>query len=92
MFLHYNQVLTSDGLDRIAALTRAKVDRDFPDERLARTTADDEQLRLARTLRIRHARDGDEERVGVGVEGAAVGRLRSHKKTVRRMQRPRKVA
>ncbi|MBK8139367.1 MAG: sulfotransferase [Chloroflexi bacterium] len=41
MFLHYNQVLTSDGLDRIAALTGAKVNRDFPDERLARTTADD---------------------------------------------------
>ncbi|NOG51689.1 MAG: hypothetical protein HND48_21365 [Chloroflexi bacterium] len=31
LFLHYNQVLTQDGLDKIEALTGAAVNRAFPD-------------------------------------------------------------
>lgn len=39
LFLHYNQVLTQDGLDKIEALTGAAVNRAFPDAQLARTKA-----------------------------------------------------
>ena len=35
-FLHFNQVLTTEGLDRIETLVEARVDRSFPDETLAR--------------------------------------------------------
>lgn len=44
LFLHYNQVLTHDGLDRIESLTGAPVNRAFPDERLARTRADERRV------------------------------------------------
>lgn len=36
LFLHFDQVLTSAGLDKIEALVEARVDRGFPDETLAR--------------------------------------------------------
>lgn len=36
LFLHFDQVLTSAGLDQIEALVEARVDRGFPDETLAR--------------------------------------------------------
>lgn len=41
LFLHYDQVLTPSGLDRIEALTGAAVNRSFPDEKLARSTGQD---------------------------------------------------
>jgi hypothetical protein len=40
LFLHYQQVLTPYGLDQIEAFTGAVVNRDFPDERLRRTSAE----------------------------------------------------
>lgn len=37
LFIHYDQLMTPAGLDRIAQFVGAAVDRDFPDRRLART-------------------------------------------------------
>jgi hypothetical protein len=37
LFLHYDQVLTPDGLDRLEAHTGARVNRDFPDAALKRS-------------------------------------------------------
>jgi hypothetical protein len=37
LFLHYDQVLRGDGLDRLAEHVRADVDRDFPEPRLRRS-------------------------------------------------------
>lgn len=37
LFLHYDQVLTPDGLDRLAAHTGARINRDFPDAALKRS-------------------------------------------------------
>jgi hypothetical protein len=38
LFIHYNQVLTQQGLDRIATFTGAEVDRNFPDPKLRRSS------------------------------------------------------
>ncbi len=53
LFLHYNQVFTPQGLDSIEALTHARVNRQFPDERLARTRADNARVpwHIRRTYR-----------------------------------------
>lgn len=40
LFLHYDQVLTPQGLDRIEAHVGAKVNRNFPDAALTRTESD----------------------------------------------------
>lgn len=40
LFLHYEQVLTPAGLDQIAALTEADIDRAFPETGLRRTQSD----------------------------------------------------
>lgn len=39
LFLHYDQVLHGDGLDRIEKLVEAPIDRSFPDAKLRRSTA-----------------------------------------------------
>jgi hypothetical protein len=44
LFLHYDQVLTPSGLDRIEALTGAVVNRAFPDQNLARSTGQDRAI------------------------------------------------
>jgi hypothetical protein len=36
LFLHYNQVLKPEGMDKIASFTCAKIDRSFPEESLLR--------------------------------------------------------
>jgi len=41
LFLHYNQVLTGEGLDAIEAFLEAPVDRSFPDPRLRRSVSTD---------------------------------------------------
>lgn len=40
LFLHYNQVLTEQGLDRLESFTEAKVDRSFPDKSLRKNLSD----------------------------------------------------
>ena len=40
LFLHYNQVLTPEGLDRLESFTGAPVDRTFPDTNLRRSTSE----------------------------------------------------
>ena len=40
LFLHYEQVLTDEGLDRIARFVDVDVDRDFPDRALKRSSSD----------------------------------------------------
>jgi len=37
LFLHYNQLLTKEGLDRLEYFTGASVDRSFPDPSLRRS-------------------------------------------------------
>jgi len=37
LFLHYDQLLSADGLDRLEEFTGANVDRDFPDKSLKRS-------------------------------------------------------
>jgi len=37
LFLHYNQVLTSEGMDKLEEFTGAKVDRSFPTAKLSRS-------------------------------------------------------
>jgi hypothetical protein len=39
LFLHYNQVLSSEGLEQLETFLEAPVDRSFPDSRLRRTAA-----------------------------------------------------
>ena len=41
LFIHYNQVLTPEGLDRLEALIEAPVDRSFPEARLSRSRSDE---------------------------------------------------
>jgi hypothetical protein len=41
LFIHYKQMLTAEGLDRLAVFTGAPVDRSFPDRTLQRTASDD---------------------------------------------------
>ena len=38
LFLHYRQVLTSEGLDKIGSFVDVEVDRDFPDRALRRSS------------------------------------------------------
>ena len=38
LFLHYDQIMTSEGLNRLEAHTGARVDRNFPDAALKRST------------------------------------------------------
>lgn len=40
LFIHYRQAFTGTGLDRLASLTGAEIDRSFPDRALQRSTAD----------------------------------------------------
>lgn len=40
LFIHFDQMLTSSGLDRLEAFTGSPVDRDFPDPRLRRSSAE----------------------------------------------------
>lgn len=40
LFLHYNQVLTGEGIDRLEQLTGAKADRSFPDATLRRSVSE----------------------------------------------------
>jgi hypothetical protein len=42
LFLHYNQVLTSEGMDKLEEFTGAKVDRSFPTAKLSRSGASEE--------------------------------------------------
>ena len=44
LFLHYDQMVAGDGLDKIASLAQAKVDRAFPEKRLQRTVATESVL------------------------------------------------
>lgn len=37
LFLHYNQVLTSEGMDKLEEFTGAKIDRSFPTAKLSRS-------------------------------------------------------
>jgi hypothetical protein len=37
LFIHYNQIIDGNGLDKLEAFTGAKVDRSFPDSNLRRT-------------------------------------------------------
>jgi hypothetical protein len=39
LFLHYEQVLTGDGLDALERCLQCRVDRDFPEKRLRRSQA-----------------------------------------------------
>jgi hypothetical protein len=41
LFLHYNQVLTSEGMDKLVEFTGTKVDRSFPTAKLSRSRASD---------------------------------------------------
>lgn len=41
LFIHYGQLLTDEGLDRLAAFTGAPVDRSFPEGRLRRSRSDE---------------------------------------------------
>ena len=41
LFLHYNQVFTREGLDRLESFTEASVDRSFPDPTLRRSFSND---------------------------------------------------
>lgn len=50
LFLHYNQVLTDDGLTRIETLLDTKVNRNFPEARLQRTQADQPATRVAQRI------------------------------------------
>jgi hypothetical protein len=40
LFLHFNQVLTGEGIDRLEQLTGAKADRSFPDATLSRSVSE----------------------------------------------------
>jgi hypothetical protein len=40
LFVHYNQVLSGDGIDRLEQLIAAKLDRNFPDQNLRRSYSD----------------------------------------------------
>jgi hypothetical protein len=40
LFLHYNQVLAKEGMDKLEEFTGAKVDRSFPTATLCRSTPD----------------------------------------------------
>lgn len=39
LFIHYDQIVSTEGLDRIETLTNAKTDRSFPDIKLKRTSS-----------------------------------------------------
>jgi len=42
LFLHYNQVLTSEGMDKLEEFTGAEVDRSFPTAKLSRSKPSEE--------------------------------------------------
>lgn len=54
LFLHYNQLLCKEGLDKLESFTEAKVDRFFPDKNLRRSFSDkavsDEASRIYKNL------------------------------------------
>jgi len=50
LFLHFDQVLNGDGLDRLEEFLGAPVDRSFPDPAFRRTTSDDAVPKSVRLL------------------------------------------
>ncbi len=50
LFLHYNQALTSEGLDRLEAFTGAVADRSLPDVSLCQSISDEPVPKLSRDI------------------------------------------